>query len=298
MKYLTGLLLLGLGCAFFLQAQPAYSEPDPDGDYFTTEDWLNKKPFFDAKSDTKQGQGWFWYEDPERLTKPQTIDKPQPKTVNSQREKDLAKFEAFKKRIEDQRKIALINPTVENVTLLQDLQTREVMAASHLSDVAQRVVWANPYMDFTQQNPVNPIGMKVKERQYESEKREMIDHLAKTSVLFFFFRSDCSYCHAMSPIVSGLSMATGIKIFPITLDGGSLPEFPSPKMDNGMSKNLGIESTPALFLAIPAEQKIMPVAYGVMNEMGLLDRLFALTSPRMAASNIATPKLPLPEIQP
>jgi conjugal transfer pilus assembly protein TraF len=69
----------------------------------------------------------------------------------------------------------------------------------------------------------------------------------------------------------------GIEIFAISLDGGTMAEFPNARMDNGASQNLNVTTVPAVFLAEKSTGKIQPVGYGVMSLEEMVNRVHVLT---------------------
>jgi len=102
--------------------------------------------------------------------------------------------------------------------------------ASKFADVAQRVAWNNPELDSTiQGRPAGRLAADVYDRENVADTRRRLTALAGDHAVFFFFRSDCPYCHAFAPIVARLQ-AYGIRVEPVSLDGGGLPEFPHPRV--------------------------------------------------------------------
>jgi conjugal transfer pilus assembly protein TraF len=57
-----------------------------------------------------------------------------------------------------------------------------------------------------------------------------------------------------------------LTVFPVSLDGGGLPEYPSAMTDNGIAAKLEVRVVPAVFLAVPGSGEITPIGYGVMAE--------------------------------
>jgi conjugal transfer pilus assembly protein TraF len=95
--------------------------------------------------------------------------------------------------------------------------------------------------------------------------------------LFFFFRQNCTYCHNFAPIVKRFSQKYGWSVLPISLDGGSLPEFPNARRDNGMAARLQITHVPALIALHPKTGKLLPLAYGMISESEIERRIEMLT---------------------
>ena len=230
-------------------------------------------------------RGWFWYDDP--LPERNEGPKPKPKAVPTisaptapKKPSELVEFEALQKRVEDLRNIAIINPSEQNIRNYLNIQNFVIEKASTFADVAQRVIWATPELDPTVTGrPVNAKALEVFDREQAGARTNTVAQLSQTHALFFFFRSDCPYCHQFAPLLKDFEAKFGLKIVPISVDGGGLPEFRSPRVDNGIARTLDVRQVPALFLAEPRGGKITPIGYGVLSESELLERIYVVTQP-------------------
>lgn len=239
-----------------------------------------KPPFWDDYR-----RGWHFYEDPEleetvpTPAPPKTSASIAPKTPE-RRAPELVEFEQLQKRLEEYRNIAIIRPTEVNVRRYMELEARVVRQASHFADVAQRVAWTTPSLDMTLEGrPVNSQAIQVYDREQTLRRQASVATLSKTHVLFFFFRSDCPYCHAFAPTLEAFQARHGIQIVPISVDGGGLPNFPQFRRDNGIAKTLQVAQVPAVYLAEPFTGKITPLGFGVLSEAQLLERITAVSAP-------------------
>ena len=235
-----------------------------------------KSPFWDDYR-----RGWHFYEDPEfELPSPPKTPPKAEKPVREPRAPELVEFERLQKRLEDYRNIAIIKPTEANVRRYMELEARVVRQASYFSDVAQRVAWSTPDLDMTLQGrPVNARAIEVFDREQTQSRNQSLASLARSHVIFFFFRSDCPYCHAFAPTLEAFQARHGIQIVPISVDGGGLPNFPQFRRDNGISRTLQVTQVPALFLAEPLTGKITPIGFGVLSESQLVERIATVTAP-------------------
>lgn len=235
-------------------------------------------------------RGWHFYEDPE----PEPIEQPAPKTtlptpsvktpVEPQKPPEIVQFELLQKKLEEYRNIAIMRPTEANVRRYMELEAKVVAQASLFADVAQRVAWATPDLDPTLQGrPVNAQALEVFEQDQLKARSRSIADLGKDHVLFFFFRSDCPYCHAFAPTLEAFQAKHGISIVPISVDGGGIPGFPNPRRDNGIARTLNVAQVPAVFLAQPFTGKISPIGFGVLSESQLLERISIVSTPASEA---------------
>jgi conjugal transfer pilus assembly protein TraF len=240
---------------------------------------VSRPPFWDDAR-----RGWHFYEDPEPEVLPPLLPKPaQPKAEPRRRDTrapELIEFEQLQKRLEEYRNIAIIRPSEDNVRRYMQLEAQVVRQASYFSDVAQRVAWATPELDMTLQGrPVNSRAIEVFDREQSNSRAQSMSDLARSHVLFFFFRSDCPYCHAFAPTLEAFSARFGVQVVPISVDGKGLPNFPTFRRDNGIARTLQVTQVPAVYLAEPFTGKIMPIGFGVLSESQLLERIATVTAP-------------------
>ncbi len=234
-------------------------------------------------------RGWFWYEDRTVEQEPappkSRPQHPQQKQPAIPKPPEIVQFEKLQKELEDLRKISIMNPTEENVMRYMQLEAKVVAQASYFADVAQRVAWRSPELDQTLQGrPVNAKAIEVFDREQEQDRTRSIAALAKDHAIFFFFRSDCPYCHAFAPVLQAFQAKYGINVVAISIDGGAIPGFPSPRRDNGIARTLNVNQVPATFLAQPFSGKISPIGFGVLSESQLLERISTVSEPSSAGS--------------
>lgn len=236
-------------------------------------------------------RGWHFYEDPEPESVEQILPKTAPAKVEPQKPPEIVQFERLQKTLEEYRNVAIINPSEANVRRYMELEARIVNQASLFADVAQRVAWATPELDPTLHGrPVNAKALEVFEQGQLEARSRSVATLAKDHVLFFFFRSDCPYCHAFAPTLEAFQARHGITVVPISVDGGSIPGFPNPRRDNGIARTLNVTQVPAVFLAQPFTGKISPIGFGVLSESQLLERISIVSSPSSEAMVPSTTK--------
>lgn len=226
-------------------------------------------------------RGWHFYEEPE----PEPVEPPKAAPASQpQKPPEIVQFERLQKKLEEYRNVAIINPTEANVRRYMALESKVVGQASLFADVAQRVAWATPELDPTLQGrPVNAKALEVFEHDQLEARSRSIAALGKDHVLFFFFRSDCPYCHAFAPTLEAFQATHGLQVIAVSMDGGGLPNFPNPRRDNGIARTLHVTQVPAVFLAQPFTGKIAPVGFGVLSESQLLERIAMAANPSTEA---------------
>ncbi len=230
---------------------------------------------------TESWRGWHFYEAPESdlpaaPTKPKAAASP----TAPLKAPELVEFERLQKSLEDLRNIAIMRPTEANVRRYMELEAQVVSRASVFADVAQRVAWATPELDPTVQGrPVNAKALEVFEQTQQVDRSHAVVELARDHVLFFFYRSDCPYCHAFAPTLAAFQTRYGIEVVAISMDGGPMPGFAHARADNGIATTLKVSQVPAVFLAQPFTGKIAPIGFGVLSEAQLLERIAIVAGP-------------------
>lgn len=232
---------------------------------------------------TDEERGWFWYEDPliEEPPKPFVERPPETKKQEPRKAKEIVELERLQKRLEDSRKIAIMAPTEANVLRYMELEAKVVRQASYFADVAQRLGWTHSQLDMTLEGrPVNALAIQTYNQQEQIAQARTMAELAKEHVIFFFFRGDCPYCHTYAPILKAFTEQNGMRVVPVSLDGGGLPEFPTPRQDNGIAKTLNVDQVPATFIAQPFAGTITPLGFGVLSTSQLSERITVVMSPQ------------------
>lgn len=213
-------------------------------------------------------RGWHWYDDP--IIQQERHDKKQHVTPT---EKQNQTLDDMKAEIKSAMDTAIMQPTLKNIEQYMILQEQMVQRASQFSSLWQRVLLNNPHLDSRLQYPTNGIGRKIYYEQEASKKHNAIRYFFRDHGLFFFYRSDCAYCHHFAPILARFTHENGITLIPISLDGRIIPIFPQSRIDNGQSKAFNVKYWPALFAINPRTNRAIPIAYGLLSESELEQRI-------------------------
>lgn len=67
-------------------------------------------------------------------------------------------------------------------------------------------------------------------------------------------------------------------MFPVSVDGGALPEYPNPQRDNGLAEKLAIRQVPMLVLGNVKDKRLIPLGSGVISAQDVIERIYILTS--------------------
>jgi conjugal transfer pilus assembly protein TraF len=273
-------LLMGLAlCLIFpaLQAQSTAqpsAQPQPEAGLKT---WWDRSVWENPERDYK------WYPPepeviptqptpPDKVTPPETPRKStKPKRVDDF--KTAKEVQAYLAELKDK---AVMKPTEKNVKDYYAFQFEVLNQTTVFADVARRVIWASPEIDTSVKRPYNNSGAISYKTQQPAKERESVRKLAQTHGMFFFYRSDCPYCHEMAPVVESFARQSGMFVQAISLDGGPLPGFPSALPNNGMAEQLQVSTVPALYLVERKSRNIQPIAFGVTAINDINERIHVL----------------------
>ena len=248
-------------------AQPGTAEPQPlEAEPESVTYWLRNR------------EGWFWYRDP-------PVAAPRPAPPASKPPRELVEFEAMQKRLEDLKRIAVMNPSDANLTAYMRYQRLVMDKSERFAERWQRLVWTVPDLDYgLTGRPTNALAINVFDEQQRDRQAQAITALAATHGLVFVFRGDCPHCHRFAPILKRFEQEFGFTVLAISMDGRAIPEYPNARPDNGMAARLNATAVPALYLTAPATRQIVPVGFGVMSMTDLVERIATLAQDTSAGT--------------
>jgi conjugal transfer pilus assembly protein TraF len=215
----------------------------------------------------KHAEGWHWYDDSVKHSIPSFQKEKTPtQQIESQREELEIKLHK-----------AIVEPTRENLVSYILAQKALMDQSERFAEAWKQVVLTTPSLDETLQHPVDQNARHVYYDLKNNDIKSRIKGLSKEYGLFFFFKKDCPYCHRFAPIVKHFATSHGWSVLAISLDGGTLPEFPQAKRDNGIASRLQLNHVPALIALHPKTSKLIPLAYGMISESEIEERVGLLT---------------------
>jgi conjugal transfer pilus assembly protein TraF len=143
-------------------------------------------------------EGWFWYRDPP-LPKARLSPK-EPATASKPRE--LGDFEAMQQRLETLKRVAVMNPTDDNLMAYMRFQRMVMDRSQVFADGWQRLVWREPSLDYASEGrPTNTLAIAAFDERQKERDTAAVRQLAATHGLVLVFRSDCPFCHRFAPVL-------------------------------------------------------------------------------------------------
>lgn len=234
--------------------------------------WWNGSPWIDPD----RGFNWYPPDAPPKKAKKSQVE------VKQKNIRDMATMEELQKELGRLKDVAIMKPTQDNVRAYLEAQTFVMDKGSFFADVARRVAWQTPSVDYNNRSPTASYALLEKNDMRKQAQYQAIANLGKDYGLLFFFKSDCTYCHAQAPILKLLESSYGLPVMAVSLDGGTLPQFPNAKRDNGISTIVsagqGIEVTPTMYLVNRETKQSTLIGSGALAMEDLVERIRVLTS--------------------
>lgn len=235
----------------------------------------NTKGWWDETPWESPERGFHWYP-PDAPAKPKKPAEPKPKTL-----REMTTMEDLKKELARLKDIAIMQPTPENVRVYLEAQTFVMDKSSIFADTARRVVWATPSVDYNNRSPVANYALLNKKDARRDAQTQTLAELARDYGLLFFFRGDCPYCHQQAPVLRLLERNYGLPVMAVSMDGGTLPQFPAAPRDNGISLTVsqgqGVQTVPALYLVHRETRQALPIGTGALAVDEIVERIRVLT---------------------
>ena len=220
----------------------------------------------------RQNLGWHFYCDPkqERIIS----------GLTKEQESQVAKAELaeVKQKLEDLKVTAIMRPSIENVKNYIAFQQEQINRAAFFSRQWQQALWQNPELDYTVKTPISTIGNEARAEVRQKDIAEVLSKAKERYGLFFFYSSQCSFCHKFSPIIKAFVDHYRLEAMAISMDGGILLEWPSAVVNHGQAERLGMSAkpVPAVVLFDNQTKRVLTVGFGILTFDELENRVSTL----------------------
>lgn len=225
-----------------------------------------------------------WYCDGDQLAKPVATPPPAPAIAQVPPAAavrieiaDIRTAQQLREELKRREDLAVMTPTDANLKDYLELWTLTQDKGATFADNWRRVVWQTPALDYSLKRPTNNAAIHSYDAIRDANEEQQLQALARDHGLIFFFRSDCPYCHAMAPVLKMLEKKYGMEVLGVSVDGGGLPEFPTPRDGRQQAVNWGIERVPALFIGSRQTGDKAAIGFGAMSLSEIVNRIFILT---------------------
>jgi len=223
----------------------------------------------------KKYQGWFYFEEflKQKNDKEKKEDNHDSPLFPSSNLSATERMENMQKILKEKKALAIIEPTSKNVLDYKRFERKILDQGEKFAHIGQRILLLDPSLDASIKNPTAQIARPIALKKIDQDRVRKIKMLSERFGLFFYFSSDCAYCHLFAPILKLFQEKYEWDIMPISIDGKGINEFPDFKTDNGSAQLNKIEYFPALMLFDAKTNQLRPFHYGFTTLDKLIEKI-------------------------
>lgn len=238
---------------------------------------VEKQGLYERKS-----EGWFWYEvEPEEPEEQEIKEEitPVPSAESKPSDEGPAPFSTawVRDKMVSLRETAIEDPTPENVRAYLYMQKTTLDMSSRFADEYMLQVALDPDLDENSRRPISQFGGRAMTMQASSNRQVVLEKLSQKVGLWFFFASDCSYCHKQAPILQDMETVYGMKTLAISLDNKPLSNtiFTNFVSDRGHAKKYNVSLTPTIMLIKKGEEPVK-LSEGMLSKKDLENKILLI----------------------
>ncbi|KJV71406.1 conjugal transfer protein [Orientia tsutsugamushi] len=173
------------------------------------------------------------------------------------------RIEELKEQFNRAQRIALDNPTLENVITAQRLQ-KQIMEKAHKFATMWQLATLLDYQLINANEPANSLHRKLYQEKSEQENDSKLKNIAKNWGLILQVKEDCLLCKAFMPIVQGFANKYAFQLLAVSKNNELLNKL-NPK-----------HVVPVLYLVASDGKKIYSVARSIISEDKIIDNILAI----------------------
>ncbi|WP_371222204.1 conjugal transfer protein TraF [Orientia tsutsugamushi] len=173
------------------------------------------------------------------------------------------RIEELKEQFNRAQRIALDNPTLENVITEQRLQ-KQIMEKAHKFATMWQLATLLDYQLINANEPANSLHRKLYQEKSEQENDLKLKNIAKNCELILQVKQDCLLCKAFMPIVQGFANKYAFQLLAVSKNNELLNKL-NPK-----------HIVPVLYLVASDGKKIYAVARSIISEDKIIDNILAI----------------------
>ncbi|WP_109490032.1 conjugal transfer protein TraF [Orientia tsutsugamushi] len=173
------------------------------------------------------------------------------------------RIEELKEQFNRAQRIALDNPTLENVITAQRLQ-KQIMEKAHKFATMWQLATLLDYQLINANEPSNSLHRKLYQEKSEQKNDLKLKNIAKNWGLILQVKQDCLLCKAFIPIVQSFANKYAFQLLAVSKNNELLNKL-NPK-----------HVVPVLYLVASDGKKIYAVARSIISEDKIIDNILAI----------------------
>ncbi|WP_218460804.1 conjugal transfer protein TraF [Rickettsia sp. TH2014] len=235
-------------------------------------------------------EGFLWYNEQaqsENLKKPTTIIQKQ--NLNNDKTSELTpRLDRLKKNFDIALKVAIDNPSYENVTNAQRLQNEIFVKSQEFAKIWQLVSLLDPSLSSTD-TPSNVLQKRIYDEEKKITNQQQLREISKNWGLIMQVSFNCKYCKTFAPIVKDFAAKHSFQVIAASNSGNSFEGIGGIKSGPFLNQLNSAMEVPVLYLVSRDSKYVYPVARSIINEDEIAHNILAIHSYHMqaqSASNI------------
>lgn len=189
-------------------------------------------------------------------------------------ETTLQELSTFKQKFEKAKALAVMVPTYENISNYLTLQNQVVQNAEKFSQIWATILLENAFLSDQLNNPTASFAISARKSLDYRNINRLLEQSKESHVLLFAFDSKNPYSQISADMVREFEYETNWKTIGISIDGGTLPQFPQPRFSTDRGVSLKIEATPSYIVVNPEKDQALPVGFGAISISQLKENIY------------------------
>lgn len=213
-------------------------------------------------------EGFLWYNEEE--IQPVTFEKPAPMMqqndlVNDEIRSLTPTLDRLKQNFDTALKVAIDNPSYENVTKAQRLQNEIFIKSQEFAKIWQLVSLLDPSLS-NKDMPSNVLQKRIYDENKKITNQQQLREISKNWGLIVQVSFNCRYCKTFAPIVKDFARANGFQIVAASSSGSSFEGIGGIQSGSFLNQLNPAMEVPVLYLVSSDSKYIYPVSRGIINE--------------------------------
>ncbi len=244
------------------------------------------KPFF-----SNSQEGYFWYKDPKekkkakpfKVTPPKVVVTVEPKKEPKKENKgpNVGSFQWIHDNLKSYRKLALDNPTVENMKAYMYMQRLALDRSEQFANAGRLAVEGDPLLDAITRSPIGGSASVKRQAHLSAEKNNLAQKIYQKVGIFYVFKDRCAMCDEQAGVLEAVRDNFGAEVKAVSLDEpteGSISaeKFPDYVVDPKAVSYFKIFALPATFVYAPQSDEIKPLLQGMVTLSDFNSRMISL----------------------
>lgn len=216
-------------------------------------------------------EGRYYYQD---------LKKPPKEKEKITRENALQELNLFKERFETTKALAVMDPTYENIISYLKLQKQVVENSEKFSQIWETILLENALLNDQLLNPTASFAISARKNLEYQNIDNLIEILGKDHILLFVFNSKEPFSQITAEMAKEFEEETRWQVIGVSLDQGTLPQFPHPRYSTDQGQSLGVNGSPAFIVVNPKSDYSVQVGFGAISLSQLKENIYKQFSKR------------------